>query len=231
MNKQLVRVFVLISILSMMFWIMSCQTGPQNVNVNQNQNIRNPNTAAAVPTPPNDACQGLTNIDDKVREVGNDVNTSVNTDNGLANQRDGNEHPNKIPNFKYRVGKAGTGSFEHVVIVIEGKISDGHGNQPARLMRELAHLIQKNVKRGCVYRIVFVPKGTLPASDTALVDFEKIQGFEWSACEWPNVACSNGECKPSCDGIPMGTPKPAPSPTAPRGNNNSNANSNRPGTP
>jgi hypothetical protein len=178
----------------------------------------------------NNVCDGLGNINAKVTAVGDDVNTSVNSDPDLKAQRDGTGHPNGTKNFKYLVGKAGTGTNEHVVLVIEGKINDGQpGNQPAKLMKNLAHLIQKNVKRGCLSSVWFVKPGTLPIT-AARYDFNNIEGFEWSACEWPNVPCSDGSCSQACLVSSSPTPDRTPAPNTNKSmNSNSNTNSNRPG--
>jgi hypothetical protein len=218
MKRQLFRIVLLVIALAMGSWLMSCATGPQNVN--QNTGNANTNTitntlgvAPAVAT----VCDGLSNINAKVNAVGNDVNASINTDPELKAQRD-----NNIPNFKYLVGKAGSGSSEHVVLVIEGKVSDG--NQPAKLMKNLAHLIQKNVKRGCLLRVWFVKPQTLPLTPERF-DFNNIEGFEWSACEWPDIPCPGGICAQSCKkdaNEANSTPSPTPKP---------NENSNRPGNP
>ena len=145
----------------------------------------------------------------------------------VKDQYDGTGHPDpKFRNIKFRVVTEGGQN----VIVIEGGLSDGKDAKPnenLEIMELVIRAVDQIVKKNCAFKAVFVKRGTLDQVETGTLRVDQIEGFDWSSCEWPNVACSGGECKPSCDGLPLETPKATPKPTqTPSPNTNKNANSN-----
>ena len=134
------------------------------------------------------------------------------------------DHSANLKYFKYDVIEDG----EWKVLVIEGGLSDGTkdtsmGN--AELMEWMVRDVDQMVKKNCAFKTVFVKAGTLEAVKSGGLKREEIEGFEWSACEWPEVACPGGYCAQVCakrSPTPALSPSPvaSPSPTATANINN-----------
>jgi hypothetical protein len=105
------------------------------------------------------------------------------------------------------------------MIVIQGGLSDGKKGDDdlnSEFMEKFTKAVDQLVKKNCAFKAVFVPYGTFPRVDSGKLRVRDIEGFEWSSCEWPKIACPDGVCAEVC---------PLPSPT-PKTNSNTNPNTN-----
>jgi hypothetical protein len=96
-------------------------------------------------------------------------------------------------------------------------------------MEKLIKDVDQRVKKNH-FKAVFVKYGTVEALDKYDLRPEDIEGFQWSSCDWPNIACPGGYCAPSCvrkDGNSMNSNANTNRNT--NTNSNTNANSNRAG--
>lgn len=75
----------------------------------------------------------------------------------------------------------------YLEVLVEGYA--GGKDEIGDLSRILTGLMEKK----CVLTVRFVPPGTL----LTIAD-QEVTGFEWSACEYPKLACPNGECMDPC---------------------------------
>jgi hypothetical protein len=65
-------------------------------------------------------------------------------------------------------------------------------------MESVVKAIDQLVKKDCVWKAEFVKYGTFVKLDKGEIALSDIQGFDWSICEWPKIACPGGECLESC---------------------------------
>jgi len=177
-------------ILAVLVFMLSCGTAPQNTTQNQNQNQ---GVAGAEPTDIiiHDPACDESNIATRLKDSQDNINAELAKDKQLKDGR-----------VKVLVKAVGTGYLEAIV---EGQALGGDE------LEDLSRILRKFMKKNCVLKVSFVPSGTIPPSPSTKGDY-----FEWSACEYPKVACPNGECQdPPCVSL-----------TPPPGNANANANSN-----
>ena len=104
----------------------------------------------------------------------------------LKSQYEGDPGQGLQPRFKFEVRKSPSGNY--LEALFEGGIS-GDGS-----LKELGDILKNFKKNGCVLKVFFLKSGSLPLADSA-----PAEGFDLIACEWPNVACPNGECRESCN--------------------------------
>jgi hypothetical protein len=205
MKKQLTVVSILGLCVVLAVFILSCSPTPQNTNQANNANNSNGNTV--VITSPCSKASIEADMDKIVKNV------------GIENQHTGNGNPNNYKYFQFRVIEEGS----QKVLIIQGGISDGKKNDPSsnsEFMEKLIKDVDQLVKKDCVFKAVFVKYGTLEALDKGQIKTEDIEGFDWSACEWPMVACAGGVCSENC------LSAESLSKTASNANYNSNSNAN-----
>jgi len=210
MTNRSIRIAISLTVvLAAVMLIMSCGTAPQNTNLNQNQN-QNQNgietKAAAIEY--DDACdeQDVNRRRDKTQQK---IDAELSRDDELKDR------------VKILVKTVGT---SHLEAIVEGQA----GGEDE--LEDLSRIVRKFMKRKCVVRVLFVTTGTIPSATSA----DRNEIFEWNACEWPNVPCTNGECvpHPCVKGIRTPTPTPRPntnanSSSSSNSNSNSNSNANR----
>jgi hypothetical protein len=204
MKKQLILISILSVCLILSFLIMSCAPGPQNSNTASNAGNAPVNVTISTPCTDDD-------IDKEMKKIIKGT--------GIENQYNGNLNPNRIRYFDYRLVMDG----DKKVLLIQGGISDGSqtnqgGN--AEFMEKMIRSVDQLVKRNCVFKAAFVKYGTFKKLDKGELMLRDIEGFEWSICEWPKIACPDGQCLDSCPGMEMTTTN-----TAANANANVNANS------
>jgi hypothetical protein len=71
--------------------------------------------------------------------------------------------------------------------LVRGNDNANDRNHP---FKKIAEILDKVVKKGCVQNVTF------KAPSKHLTDY--VDGFQWTACDWPNVPC-NGACEPTCN--------------------------------
>ena len=193
-------------LLVVLLLIMSCAPGAQNTNqsLGQNQNDnQNANRAGNVAVLYSDACDP-TNMNTKIELVQARIDEDIARDDELKEGR-----------VKVQVRKATGGDY--LELLVEG-FARGEDE-----LNDLTHILKKfmNKDKNCVLRVVFVPTGTIPA----LANSDRLTDFQWSACEWPKIACPSGVCAKACPSL---TPQIDPTPNSTRSPNaDSNAGVNR----
>jgi hypothetical protein len=196
---------------SICFLIWGCSPPPQNTNQSANSG-GNVNTTATVSTP----CtkESITAEMDRIIK-------SV----GIENQHNGMGAPNNKKYFEFRVDQIDS----KWVVYVEGGISDGKQNNPnsnSEYMEKLIKDVDQLVKKTCVDRVVFVRSGSFESVDQGKMNLRDVQGFNWSACEWPAIACPDGQCHERCPEVnPNMTPGPSSNSNM-GSNSNSNSNTN-----
>jgi len=211
MKKQLIGFSILALSLALVFLVMSCaptQNTNQPLNANTNANS---NTEAT-----------LTDCSE------NGINTEVNKiikNSGIENQHTGSGNQYGTINLKFKPIQMGT----EWVLLIEGGISDGKKDKPSsnsEFMETFIKNVDQIITKTCVSRATFVNPGTIEKVEKGSLGIGDIPGFDWSTCDWPNVACPNGGCYERCPGKtnPSSTPR-----TESNTNSNTSVNSNRNG--
>ena len=119
------------------------------------------------------ACD-VTDINARAVAVQNKVKDKIDGKAKLKNQADNGK-------FKYKVRKSPGGDY--LEAIFEGQVS---GDDE---LKNLADILNDFQKDGCLKRVVFVAPGGTPTDPSVAA-----VGFEWSSCEWPQVACAGGSC-------------------------------------
>jgi len=181
---------------------LSCAPGPPNANQNQNgSNAAQDNANVAFIPPQRDPTCDVPNLDARRNAVEGKINTKIDEDNELKAMFRG--HNGKPARLGFAVTKM-TGSYRDFLEVhIKGVVTQN------TQLDDLVEKLDNFMFEGCVHRIVFGPATTMVPSMNRTID-----GFEWHYCDYPNVACPNGECRESCNSIGS------------NGNSNSNVNTN-----
>jgi hypothetical protein len=104
----------------------------------------------------------------------------------LKPQYEGDPGNGLQPRFKFEVRKSPSGNY--LEALFEGGMSGDDS------LKELGDIVKDFKKNGCLLKVFFVKAGTLPLGAST-----PAEGFDLIACEWPNVACPNGECRESCN--------------------------------
>ncbi len=202
MNGLVIKIASLVLGLGVSFLALSCAPGPQNANQNQSGTNASPANVnvALLPIERDPTCE-LTDLEDRRREVEKRINAKIEDDDDLKKMLKG--HSGKPKRFEFVVTKV-AGSYRPF---LEARFK-GVITQKTQL-DDLVKRLDNFMFEGCVHRVVFGQPGTgLPLADRT------IDGFEWHYCDYPTVACPNGECKENCNTITT------------NGNSNSNANAN-----
>jgi hypothetical protein len=217
MKKQVTVVSVLLLSLFLAFLIMSCSPGSQNSNQTNANTVTNS-------TPRTTQCSDseITTEMDKIIK-----------NNGIENQHNGNGNPKHIKYFEYYIANDG----DKKILLIEGGISDGNGPNTGgnhEFMEKVIKAIDQLVTHNCVFKAEFVKYGTTRLLREGKIKLSDVQGFDWSVCEWPKIACPGGECLDSCPGMevsnanmPAATPGNSNANSPANSNSNANANANR----
>ena len=213
MKSRSIRVEISLTILLAVFLlIVSCTTGPQNVSQNKNQNQDQVKTNAQETVLADDACN-LGDINLKITKIKDRIVEKMNTK--LKKQHDGDPSMGLPPRFKFDVRKSPNGDY------LEAYFEDGVSGSDG--LKDLADILNDFKKDHCLLKVYFVPKGSIPPTGSAQLS----DGFEWTACEWPMVACPEGVCaQPPCVALSP-SPRPANANTNPAANANSNSNRGR----
>jgi hypothetical protein len=143
-------------------------------------------------------------------------------DAGIEDQQKGTGNQYGTKNIAFKPVQMGT----EWVLLIEGGISDGRKNKPNENdehMEKFIKAVDQIITKTCVTRAMFVERGTVDRLEKGLIGPGDIPGFDWSTCDWPNVACPNGQCMERCPD--KTTPSTTPSNTN-SGNANSGGNAN-----
>jgi len=122
-------------------------------------------------------------------------------------------HHNDPPRFSFEVTE---GQYGTVEVHFKGDVS-GPGQLEA-----LVDFLDNYEKKGCLEKVTFTPGPVTEAAGTTR-SATAGDGFEWVYCEYPKVACPNGECQETCNGGGTNANIPANSNT----NTNTNGNTNR----
>ena len=104
----------------------------------------------------------------------------------LKSQYEGDPGSGLQPRFKFEVRKSPSGNY------LEALFEGGLSGEDA--MKELGDVLKDFKKNGCLLKVLFLKPGSLPLAASA-----PAEGFDLIACDWPNVACPNGECRESCN--------------------------------
>ena len=184
----------------------ACTPGPQNTNSNQNQNANTAtkanSTGGAIPLSDDGTCS-IANITQRRQDVYNKIKEKI--EHSTLNDQ------YQAKTFKFDVVIPTGLGVDTLNLLIEGRVSGAGGKDQFTV---LSGIIKDFVKAKCTSKVIFVKPGTLPLKEGALPG--DITGFEWTACDYPNVPCPGGECLP-----------PGTCPTLlPGGNTNTNTNSN-----
>jgi len=219
MKRQLFRIVLLVIALAIGFWLMSCATGPEKTN-------QTSITEAEKSGSDHHDCSKK-GIEDEMKKIltGNGGNIEY-----VAEQYKGPDpdHPSNDPwNIDVRVLTYTNGQK---VVVIEGELSDGRPENQGK-NREIMELVTKAVDelitKNCVFKAVFVERGTLERLDKNEINPDTIAGFNWSSCDWPTVACPGGVCsQPPCARLVNGNTANQNSNANGNSSSNGNANSN-----
>ncbi|PYS86395.1 MAG: hypothetical protein DMF62_15995 [Acidobacteria bacterium] len=201
MNKRLLGTTVLAVCIVTGFLIMSCAPATQNTNQNQSQNQnltpdRKGSDAAATDDLPSDPdiCK-MSDIGDRITNLRAKLKEKIKGNNGKGKLKDqlegidlnGKHYP---PSFTYEFYPYPETAPKYVYLFIAGSV---HGRQP---FQDLAEFAEDFVQKGCTNQVFFV--GRLPRSGEEL-SLRDLGPFEWSGCEYPMLACADGECKNPCD--------------------------------
>lgn len=197
--------------------IVACGPGPQNTSQSQDQNQSQNQEMASAETAglgSEDVCElDDDHVADKIAGVKRRILEKMN--DNLKDQHSGNVNVNgnvtkREPRFKYDVIKAPDGNY--LIAYFEQGLSGADG------LKDMANLLNDFDDKKCLLKVYFVPKGTLPIKPP-INDTEQLDVFEWTACEWPKIACPNGVChREPCPVLINGDSN---------GNSNTNSNSNR----
>ncbi len=176
MNKELVR-----SLLAMIVFVavligLSCGGGTRN---DDGEDADASSTSSA-----DNPCSEA-NIDQRLAKLEARITKKIKDNSQLKEQFDNGR-------FKFNVRKVGNSYLE---VLLEGKIGGKDD------LKDLAGILKVFMKSKCVLRVVFVSPGTLPLTDPSA----RADGFEWMGCEYPLMACPNGECLSMCPGIGANT--------------------------
>lgn len=202
MKNRAITVALLLTVaLAAFMLILSCGTGPQNVNQNQNQNQNRAETESQTAALGADGVCDLTDLRQKIDGVKRRILEKMSDD--LKKQHNGNTAQGLPPRFQYEVRLSPNGNYLEVYFENGFSGSDG--------LKDMADVLNDFKKDKCLLKVYFVPRGGIPVNGTARTD-----GFEWTACEWPKVACPSGVCDT----------EPCPSFSPPTANSNANTNSN-----
>lgn len=135
---------------------------------------QSPNSANVAPASSRDAaCDEQLDIDQRLTKVEASIAAAIGTDDELKTR------------VKFKVRKVGNTYLE---VLLEG-YAGGKDE-----IGDLSKIIDRLMDKKCVLTVRFVRSGTLPL---AIAD-QTVDGFEWSACEFPKTACPNGECHYPC---------------------------------
>ncbi|HEY2847601.1 MAG TPA: hypothetical protein VGI80_07265 [Pyrinomonadaceae bacterium] len=169
--------------------------GNPNANAPSNQNSNANGGSSGVPLM-NAACNNP-DINQKLLDVRAAISGKFNGSNGNGDLYDQTHKVNGVdPNLKYDVEIAGADPNGYLILYLAGGVeaNKGKSNKP---FEDLAKYTDEFVAKGCIQKVLFLPPGTtLPPAPTASGD---VQGFGWTSCDYPNVACAGGECLPSCN--------------------------------
>lgn len=211
MKKNMINTTLGTWALLVVLFAAGCTPPPQNVNSNQNTNAAANTNSADIAS--------IATIDSAC----SDTDIHMRRDKVFAKIKDKVEHSTSLSGqyaaqtFKFDVVIPPGLGVNTLNLLIEGKLSgpDGFG--------DLAKIIKNFVNAKCTSKVIFVPPGTLPLTASTASNYD---GFEWIACDYPNVPCATGECLPpgTCPTImPSGTPNAN---TGSNSNVNSTSNSN-----
>ena len=141
MKRQLFRIVLLVIALATGFWLMSCATGPQNVNQNRTSEEEGI-TPLASPTPNGLPCDQAT-IQLKLDKIEEWIMWKVNGDKKLREQ-----YANDEFNFDFVQGTQPP-EDRYGFVVVEGAI------QGQKRFKRLAEYIEDYVVEGCNLRIIY----------------------------------------------------------------------------
>lgn len=193
MKRMTIRIAASSILLSAFLLSLAC-SGPQTTDQNSNRSnsATNSNSNSASLAPPD--CSG--SPADKIVKIKDGVKKNIDKDPGLKKQHDAGG------GFTYDVKEDPPGSNQ-IVMTFSGRV----GGQDQML--SLVGTANGYMRKGCVDKVSFASPGAPAAAG----------GFEWQACDYPNVPCPGGQCLPSC--MPVGA-----NTNANTGSNSGNKNGN-----
>ncbi len=208
MKTRLTGVSILSLCLLTAIFMISCSSPTQNTNQTANANANNSNTSAK-----------LTNCSESV--IITEMNKII-KDAGIEDQKNGTGNQYGTKNINFKPVQMGN----EWILLIEGGISDGKKDKPSENsehMEKFVKAVDQIITKTCVSRAMFVQRGTIERVNNGALGLGDIPGFDWSTCDWPNVACPNGQCMERCPdkATPGGTPS-----NSNTGNANSSGNAN-----
>lgn len=204
MKKSMIKTTLGTWALLVVLFAAGCTPPPQNTNSNQNQNASTGAVALL------DSACSEANINDRRTKVFDAVKKKIESSSLKDEYAAGT--------FKFDVVTAPGINPQTLYLYLEGKISG------ADKFGDLGKIVKNFMNAKCTSRVVLVPPGTLPLTASSSAN---IVGFDWLACDYPNVGCPTGECLPPGSTCMMAVPnQPANANTGSNSNANTNSNAN-----
>ncbi len=222
MRKQILRILAAVIALSMMIWLMSCTNPPQNTNQSTaSSNAANTANKEGEESQYKGGC-GKVDIETAMNNILSGTDPKI---DHVADQFNGK-------NIQFGVYTDEEGQY---VIVIAGGVSDGKPGENSKnleIMENVIKAVDQLVLKSCAFKAVFVSRDEFKSLTENQITLRQIKGFDWSSCEWPDIACPGGQCKPTCDGSVANSNankgSNANASSNANSNSNANANANRP---
>ncbi|MEO5860606.1 MAG: hypothetical protein ABIR33_16870 [Pyrinomonadaceae bacterium] len=222
-NYSLRKVLTLLTLYGMLLALMSCGNPPTQ---NKETALSGESEKLADPQPLPKACADGSDNTQKISALYADLARLESFDADLSDQLVGRPTPQPDPqpdigpkNFSIAFEEYETtpGGPKRIIMRLRGKIvGDENPHSPTRKATKLTKLLKfmdRNMRQGCLDAV------SLEADPTVREDSKTLneRGFEWwSACEYPNMVCTDGSCRRDCSRKidPTPSPKPSQSPTA-----------------
>lgn len=185
MLTTLIKLVLAVVVLASFLTELACGGGSSVNNTNANTtNVNSTSSETAIVT---DSACNENNINTRLQKVTDAVARKIGNKPGLQDQLDRGV-------FKYQIVIGPGTPGDSLDMYIEGQVG-GKDN-----FADLIGIIKNFIQRKCTDQVYFVAPGTLPIKPTTGGG----GGFEWFACEDPNVPCPGGECLLSCPAPPGG---------------------------
>jgi hypothetical protein len=175
-----------LSLLVLMFVLIGLACGPgSNSNANLGSNGANSNANAqgekVFDASADKACNEA-NLDNRQQQVNAVIGNMIANNDDLAAQKNANV-------FNYRVVKASGANANTLHLYFEGDVVG------ADYFRDLTKIQKYFIKKTCAGRVIYVKYGTFQKSAD---DLAPSDGFQWTACDYPEEPCPDGTCSRSC---------------------------------
>jgi len=149
-------------------------------------------------------------LDNRQQQVNAVIGNLIAQNKQLANQMNANV-------FKYKVVKAPGANANTLYLYFEGDVVG------ADYFRDLTKVQKYFIKKTCGSRVIYVKYGTLQKAVTELAPTD---GFQWTACDYPEEPCPDGSCSTACATPYLTSSSSSSAPSAPTTSANSAAKPN-----